>query len=172
MGLDAFHAAINRVEPSLIRVEADEVTYNLHILIRFELEQALIGGHLDVADLPEAWTGKYREYLGITPPDDAQGCMQDIHWAAGLVGYFPTYTLGNLYAAQLYDKADADLGGLEPAFARGDFAGLLAWLRDKIHRNGQRYRATKLVRLATGEALDHRPLVRSLERKYGPIYEI
>ena len=172
IGLDEFHAAINRVEPSLIRVEADEVTYNLHILIRFELEQALIGGHLAVADLPEAWTGKYREYLGITPPDDAKGCLQDIHWAAGLVGYFPTYTLGNLYAAQLYNKADADLGGLEPAFARGDFAGLLAWLRDKIHRNGQRYRANHLVRLATGESLDHRPLILSLKRKYTPIYGI
>ena len=112
-GLDAFHAAINRVEPSLIRVEADEVTYNLHILIRFELEQALIGGGLAVDDLPGAWDEKYRSYLGISPPDDARGCLQDIHWAAGLVGYFPTYTLGNLYAAQLYAKADADLGGLE-----------------------------------------------------------
>jgi carboxypeptidase Taq len=172
IGLDAFHAAINRVEPSLIRVEADEVTYNLHILIRFELEQALIVGDLAVADLPEAWTSKYREYLGITPPDDAQGCLQDIHWSAGLIGYFPTYTLGNLYAAQLYAKADADLGGLRPAFARGDFAGLLGWLRDKIHSQGQRYRAADLIRLATGSALDHRPLVRSLQQKYEPLYGI
>jgi carboxypeptidase Taq len=170
--LDEFHAAINRVEPSLIRVEADEVTYNLHILIRFELERALIGGDLAVADLPEAWTSRYREYLGITPPDDARGCLQDIHWAAGLVGYFPTYTLGNLYAAQLREAADADLGDLEPAFARGDFAGLLGWLRDKIHRNGRRYRAADLIRLATGSTLDHRPLVRSLRQKYGPIYGV
>jgi carboxypeptidase Taq len=172
VGLDAFHAAINRVEPSLIRVEADEVTYNLHILIRFELERALIGGDLAVADLPEAWSAKYREYLGIASPDDAKGCLQDIHWAAGLVGYFPTYTLGNLYAAQLYARADADLGGLESAFARGDFAGLLGWLRDKIHKNGQRYRAADLIRIATGSTLDHRPLVQSLKRKYEPIYGI
>jgi carboxypeptidase Taq len=170
VGLDAFHAAINRVEPSLIRVEADEVTYNLHILIRFELEQALIGGDLAVADLPVAWDAKYREYLGINPPDVAKGCLQDIHWAAGLVGYFPTYTLGNLYAAQLHDRAESDLGGLAPAFARGDFAGLLEWLRAKVHRNGQRYRAADLIRKATGSDLDHRPLVRGLKAKYGPIY--
>ena len=168
--LDSFHATVNRVEPSLIRVEADEATYNLHILIRFELEKALIGGDLGVDDLPAAWNEKYRASLGITPPDDAKGCLQDIHWAAGLVGYFPTYTLGNLYAAQLYDQADADLGGLEASFARGDFAALLGWLRDKIHHHGQRYRAADLVRRATGQALDHRPLVRSLRAKYGPIY--
>jgi carboxypeptidase Taq len=172
VGLDAFHASINRVEPSLIRVEADEVTYNLHILIRFELEQALIGGDLAVDDLPGAWNARYRQDLGIDPPDDAHGCLQDIHWAAGLVGYFPTYTLGNLYAAQLYARADADLGGLEPAFARGDFAGLLDWLRDKIHREGQRYRAADLIRRATGVGLDHRPLVGALRAKYGPIYAI
>jgi carboxypeptidase Taq len=172
VGLDAFHKAINRVEPSLIRVEADEVTYNLHILIRFKLEQALIGGDLSVDDLPAAWNERYREDLGVTPPDDAQGCLQDIHWAAGLVGYFPTYTLGNLYAAQLYARADADLGGLESQFARGDFAPLLTWLREKIHRNGQWYRAADLIRLATGAALDHRPLVQTLKAKYGPIYEL
>jgi len=170
--LDAFHASINRVEPSLIRVQADEVTYNLHILIRFELEQALIGGDLPVADLPLAWDEKYRRYLGITPPDAASGCLQDIHWAAGLFGYFPTYTLGNLYAAQLHARADADLGGLDPAIARGDFAGLLGWLRERIHRQGQRYRAADLIRLATGESLDHRPLIRSLRAKFAPIYDL
>jgi len=168
--LDAFHAAINRVEPSLIRVQADEVTYNLHILIRFELEQALLGGGLAVADLPGAWDAKYRDYLGIDPPDDASGCLQDIHWAAGLVGYFPTYTLGNIYAAQLRDKADADLGGLEPALARGDFAPLLAWLRANVHRHGHRYKAADLICRAAGAEIDHRPLVRSLRAKYGPIY--
>ena len=172
VGLDAFHASINRVEPSLIRVEADEVTYNLHILIRFELERALIGGDLGVDDLPDAWDSRYREYLGITPPDAARGCLQDIHWSAGLVGYFPTYTLGNLYAAQIYARADADLGGLEPAFARGEFAGLLDWLRSRIHRQGQRLRASDLIRRATGEALDHRPLVGALRGRYGPIYGI
>jgi carboxypeptidase Taq len=170
IGIDEFHAAINRVEPSLIRVEADEVTYNLHIMIRFELEKALIGGDLSVKDLPEAWNERYRTDLGVAPPDDARGCLQDIHWSAGLVGYFPTYTLGNLYAAQLYEKADADLGGLEAAFARGEFVGLLGWLREKIHLNGQRYRAAKLIERATGSTIDHSPLVASLRRKYGPIY--
>ena len=170
--LDTFHAAINRVEPSLIRVEADEVTYNLHILIRFELEQALIGGDLAVDDLPGAWNAKYREYLGIEPPDDARGCLQDIHWSAGLIGYFPTYTLGNLYAAQLYAKADAELGGLDAAFARGDFAGLLGWLRDKIHKNGQRLRANDLIQLAANSTIDHEPLLQSLRTKYGPIYGV
>jgi carboxypeptidase Taq len=170
ISLDPFHASINRVEPSLIRVEADEVTYNLHIMIRFELEKALIGGDLSVQDLPQAWNDRYRDDLGITPADDAQGCLQDIHWAAGLVGYFPTYTLGNLYAAQLFAKAEKELGGLDSAFARGDFAGLLAWLRDTIHRNGQRYRAADLIQRATGSTIDHRPLVDSLRQKYGPIY--
>ncbi len=170
--LDAFHAAINRVEPSLIRVQADEVTYNLHILIRFGLERALIGGDLAVADVPEAWDTAYRDDLGVVPPDAAQGCLQDIHWAAGLVGYFPTYTLGNLYAAQIYEQADADLGGLEAAFGRGDFAGLLGWLRDKVHRHGQRLPAADLMHQATGSALDHGPLVRSLKRKYEQVYRI
>ena len=170
INLDEFHAAINRVEPSLIRVEADEVTYNLHIMIRFELEKALIGGNLTVKDLPEAWNERYRDDLGIMPPDDAHGCLQDIHWAAGLVGYFPTYTLGNLYAAQLHGQADLDLGGLEPAFARGEFTGLLAWLRDKIHCHGQRYRAADLIEKVTGATIDPAPLLSSLQRKYGPIY--
>jgi len=168
--LDAFHATVNRVEPSLIRVQADEATYNLHILIRFELEQALIAGDLAVVDLPEAWDAKYRDFLGITPPDDARGCLQDIHWAAGLVGYFPTYTLGNLYAAQLRDRADADLGGLDSEVSRGHFAPLLEWLRAKIHRQGQHYPAATLIEKATGSPLDHRPLIRSLVDKYKPLY--
>ena len=168
--LDAFHASVNRVEPSLIRVQADEATYNLHILIRFELEQALIAGDLAVGDLPDAWNAKYRAYLGINPPDDARGCLQDIHWAAGLVGYFPTYTLGNLYAAQLRDRAEVDLGGLDPLIRRGDFAPLLDWLRGKIHRQGQRLPAATLIERATGNPLDHRPLIRSLRAKYAPLY--
>ena len=168
--LDAFYAAVNRVEPSLIRVQADEATYNLHILIRFELEQALISGNLTVGDLPEAWNAKYRDFLGIIPPTDAQGCLQDIHWAAGLVGYFPTYTLGNLYAAQLRDQADLDLGGLDALIARGDFAPLLDWLRTRIHRQGQRYPAGTLIAKATGKTLNHRPLIRSLRSRYAPLY--
>ena len=168
--LDAFYATVNRVEPSLIRVQADEATYNLHILIRFELEQALIAGDLLVGDLPTAWNAKYRAFLGINPPDDARGCLQDIHWAAGLIGYFPTYTLGNLYAAQLRDRADADLGGLDATIRRGEFAPLLDWLRTRIHRQGQRFSAETLIEQATGASLDHRPLIRSLRAKYAPLY--
>lgn len=167
---DRFHAAVNRVAPSLIRVQADEVTYNLHILIRFELEQALLSGDLQVADLPGAWNAKYRDSLGVVPADDAEGCLQDIHWSAGLFGYFPTYTLGNLYAAQLFARADADLGGLDGAFARGDFAGLLAWLRDKVHRHGKRFSPAALIEQATGTPLDHRPFIDALRHKYGELY--
>ena len=160
------------MQPSLIRVRADEATYNLHIIVRFELEQDLLAGNLAVGDLPAAWNEKYREYLGVTPANDAEGCLQDIHWSAGLVGYFPTYTLGNVYAAQLFAAAEAQLGGLDEAFARGDFAGLLGWLREKIHRQGQRYRAADLVERVTGSRPDHRPLIDGLRRKYAELYGI
>ena len=125
--LDQFLAAVNHVEPSLIRVQADEVTYNLHIIIRFELEQALLADELPISALPDTWNQKYREALGVTPANDAEGCLQDIHWSAGLLGYFPTYTLGNVYAAQLFARARADLAGLDGSFARGDSGELLAW---------------------------------------------
>ena len=167
---EAFHFAINRVAPAPIRVQADEVTYNLHIRARFDLERALLSGDLPVADLPGAWAEAYRKYLGITPATDAEGCLQDIHWAAGLVGYFPTYSLGNVFAAQLHDRANAELGGLDDAFARGDFAGLLGWLRARIHAEGRRFRSAALVERATGTPPDHRPLVRALRRKYGELY--
>jgi len=168
--LDQFLAAVNHVAPSLIRVQADEVTYNLHIIIRFELELALLADELPIAELPDAWNQKYREALGITPANHAEGCLQDIHWSAGLVGYFPTYTLGNVYAAQLFAKARADLAGLEKDFSRGDFTGLLAWLRDNIHRHGQRYRPVALIEHATGARPDHRPLISAIECKYGELY--
>jgi len=170
VALDDFYFAVNEVEPSLIRVQADEVTYNLHVLIRFELERALLGDDLPLSDLPAAWNAKYRQYLGVTPGDDAEGCLQDIHWSAGLFGYFPTYTLGNLYAAQLFDAARAELGDPGAAFARGDFSGLLAWLRRNVHAHGQRYRAADLARRVTGSPPDPRPLARSLRAKYGALY--
>ena len=132
--LEDLYFAVNAVKPSLIRVEADEATYNLHIIVRFELEQAMLSGELSPANLPEAWREKYQSYLGIEPADDAEGCMQDVHWSAGLFGYFPTYSLGNLYAAQFYEQADADLGDLAAQFARGEFAPLREWLGEKIHR--------------------------------------
>ena len=167
-----FYFAINSVQPSLIRVEADEATYNLHIIIRFELEQALINDQFSVADLPDAWRSKYREYLGIEPRDNAQGVLQDVHWSAGLFGYFPTYTLGNLYAAQFFAQAESDLGSLDQSFAGGDFGGLLDWLRQEIHQRGQCYTAPELIRLVTGDTLSHQPFLAYLHQKLDPLYGI
>jgi carboxypeptidase Taq len=167
-----FYFAVNGVRPSFIRVEADEVTYNLHILMRFELEQALLTGDLPAADLPSAWNEAYGRHLGITPRDDAEGCLQDGHWASGLIGYFPTYTLGNLTAAQLFERATSDLGDVSEPFSRGDFSPLLDWLRDRVHRHGSRYPAPRLIEQATGTSLDHRPLLRGLQRKYAKLYDL
>jgi len=168
--LDRFLAAINHVAPSLIRVQADEVTYNLHIVIRFELELALLADELPISALPDAWNQKYHKALGVTPVNDAEGCLQDIHWSAGLFGYFPTYTLGNLYAAQLFAKARADLADLGAACTRGDFGTLLTWLRDNVHRHGQQYRPISLIEHATGTKPDYRPLITALREKYGELY--
>jgi carboxypeptidase Taq len=170
VSLEAFHFAMNGVAPSLIRVEADEVTYNLHIIVRFELERRLINGSLEVRDLPQAWNANMREYLGLTPPDHRDGVMQDVHWSAGLFGYFPTYTLGNLYASQFFARAAEDLGGLEERFARGEFADFLAWLREHIHSQGSRYRPRDLVRRVTGEDLNSRFLETYLTDKFKDLY--
>ncbi|HZL87406.1 MAG TPA: carboxypeptidase M32 [Pirellulaceae bacterium] len=170
--LDDFFFAINNVQPSLIRVEADEATYNLHIIVRFELEQALLTGELPIADVPGAWKEKYRQYLGIEPADDADGALQDIHWSAGLVGYFPTYSLGNLYAAQFFEQADKDLGGLAAMFARGEFAPLKKWLNENIHHRGKCFSAAELVQLVTGRPLSHAALMRHLRGKLGRLYGI
>jgi carboxypeptidase Taq len=170
--LDDFYFAVNDVRPSLIRVEADEATYNLHILIRFELEQALLDDQLRVAELPGAWNDKYKHYLGITPPNDSDGVLQDIHWSAGLVGYFPTYSLGNLYGAQFFAKADQDLGGLHRQFARGEFQPLREWLREQIHLHGACFTAPQLVERVTGKPLSHEPLMAHLYGKFGPLYDL
>jgi carboxypeptidase Taq len=170
VSLDAWYAAINDVRPSFIRVEADEVTYNLHIMLRFELEQPLIAGDLHPADLPGVWNESFEKFFGLTPPDDARGCLQDIHWSAGLFGYFPTYSLGNMYAAQFYDAAERALGDLAALFARGEFRPLLDWLRRNIHSHGKRFRATELIQHVAGEPLSHRSLVSHLRRKFGPLY--
>lgn len=167
-----WYAAINDVRPSLIRTESDEATYNLHILLRFELEQSMLHGEIGPQDLPAAWNAKMRQYLGIAPPDDARGCLQDIHWSGGAIGYFPTYTLGNLYAAQFFEQARADLDDLDEQFARGDFAQLLGWLREKIHRHGKRFTGPKLVRKVTGKPLSAGPLLAHLRRKAAEIYGI
>ena len=168
--LDQFYFAINDVRPSLVRVEADEVTYNLHIIIRFELEQALLSGEIAMADLPAAWNAKYKQYLGIEPTSDAEGVLQDIHWGAGLVGYFPTYSLGNLYAAQFFSQAERDLGGLADSFALGEFASLRSWLNENIHAHGQRYTAAELVQRVTGKPLGHKDLIDYLLNKMEPLY--
>jgi carboxypeptidase Taq len=170
--LDEFHAAVNHVTTSLIRVQADEITYNLHIIVRFELEQALLSGDLPIAELPAAWNQKYEETLDLKPGNDAEGCLQDIHWSAGLIGYFPTYTLGNLYAAQLFAQAQTELGGLDQGFAEGDYRALLAWLRAKVHREGQRRRPADLIEHITGSKPDHRPLIAALTKKYSELYGI
>jgi carboxypeptidase Taq len=168
--LDDWMQAINDVQPSFIRVEADEATYNLHIILRFEIEQALISGDLPVADVPAAWNEKFRKLLGLRVESDAQGCLQDIHWSFGGLGYFPTYTLGNLYAAQLMEAARRDLPGLEDDFRQGSFARLKEWLNEKVHHPGQRYRAGELCRRVTGAPLSHRPLIRYLKDKYAALY--
>jgi carboxypeptidase Taq len=172
VSLDDWLWAINDVQPSFIRVEADEATYNLHIILRFELEQSLIAGDLAVADVPAAWNGKFENLLGLRVPGDAQGCLQDIHWSFGGLGYFPTYTLGNLYAAQLMEAARHDLAGLDDDFRRGEFGRLKGFLNDKVHSAGMRWRADELCRRITGRPLDPAPLVRYLRDKYAPLYGV
>lgn len=169
---DDFYFAINDVRPSLIRTESDEVTYNLHILIRFELELALINDELAVVDLPAAWHAKYREYLGIQSPTDADGVLQDVHWSSGAFGYFPTYSLGNLYAAQFFEQAEQDLGDLQAMFRRGEFVPLREWLRANIHSQGRRYPAAELGRRITGSPLSHDALMRHLRGKFAPLYDL
>lgn len=172
VSLDQFYFAINDVRPSLIRVEADEVTYNLHIMLRFEIEQQLLSGALKPADMPAVWSDKVTSYFGIPVPSDANGCLQDIHWSAGLLGYFPTYALGNMYAAQFYNAARKDLGDLDEQFASGVFKPLKGWLNEKIHRHGKRYPAKRLVEVVTGESLSHQPLVAHLRAKFAELYKL
>ena len=156
----------------LTRAEADEVTYNLHIILRFELEQAIIGGDLPVSDIPGAWNDKFTHLLGLKVPNDAAGCLQDIHWSFGGMGYFATYTLGNLYAAQFMEAARDGVPGLEDDIRCGGFFRLKDWLNENIHAEGQRYRAGELCRRVTGEALDHAPLMRHLREKVAPLYRL
>ncbi|MCE9561231.1 MAG: carboxypeptidase M32 [Planctomycetes bacterium] len=167
VSLEAFYFAVNDVKPSLIRVEADEATYNLHIALRFELELALLSGDLAVVDLPGAWNERFAALFGLAVPDDARGCLQDIHWSFGGLGYFPTYTLGNLYAAQFMVAVKSDLGAesLTEDMRRGDFGRLKDWLVNNIHRNGQRYRAGELCRRATGNPLSPESFLLYLNEK-------
>jgi carboxypeptidase Taq len=169
-GPDEAYRAANRVARSLIRVDADEATYDLHIAIRFAIERELVGGRLEVADLPQRWNAAYRELLGVEVPDDRRGCLQDVHWAAGLFGYFPTYTLGNLYAAELASAAAAELGALDPLLAAGRFADLLAWLREKVHRHGARTSAAERIEAITGRPPSIEPFLEHLAARLGPLH--
>ncbi len=162
--------AVNTAKPSLIRVEADEATYNLHVMVRFEIERALLNGTMKVKDVPAEWNRRYKEYLGVKVPDDRRGCLQDVHWSFGLVGYFPTYTLGNLYAAQFWEKINADIPDLQKQIAKGKFDQLKKWLNTKIHRHGRRYRAAELCRMVTGADLSADPLMRHLESRAQAVY--
>lgn len=168
--LDAYYKAVNVVEPSLIRIEADEVTYNLHILLRFELERGLIDGSIQVKEIPSLWNEKMAEYLGLTPQWDAEGCLQDIHWATGAIGYFPTYTLGNLYAAQFMETFARAHPDWERGVAQGDFSFIRAWLLEHIHRHGRHFPPMELCKRITGKSLSEKPFVDYLERKYREIY--
>jgi carboxypeptidase Taq len=170
VGLEQFYRAINKVEPSLIRVEADEVTYNLHIILRYEMENELLEGRLSVADAPEAWNAKMENMLGIRPPDDAQGILQDVHWSIGIMGYFPTYSLGNILAVQLYDKAVQDVPSIPEDIRKGQFGPLLGWLREHVHRHGRKLLPNALIERATGSPMTTEPYVRYLKGKFGEIY--
>jgi len=163
---DNLYRLYTRVERSFIRVDADEVTYPAHVILRYRLEKALIEGRMELADLPDAWNEGMRDLLGIVPPDDRRGCLQDIHWPGGAWGYFPTYTLGAMTAAQLFDAARTQVPDMVPGLARGDFAPLMGWLRDKVHSRGSFDTTDGIVAAATGRPLDAAVYKRHLERRY------
>lgn len=169
---DQFYAAMNKIRPSMIRVEADEATYNLHVMLRFEIEQLLINENFPVAELPAIWNEKMEEYIGIRPKNDSEGVLQDVHWSFGAFGYFPTYTLGNLYSVQFYNQAKRDIPGLEDQYIHGKFAPLLDWLRENIHSKGRSVTANELIMDVTGEELSADPFLNYLEEKYRKIYSL
>ena len=170
--LETFYHGINRVQPSLIRVEADEATYNLHIMLRLELEIALLEGSVEIPALPEVWNQLMQDYLGITPPDDSRGVLQDIHWSIGLMGYFPTYALGNLICAQLWQCIQNDIPDLNQQIREGKFDNLLQWLRNHIHRHGAKFEPQELIQRITGSKLDPVPYLNYLQTKYGLLYQL
>ena len=165
---EAFYRAVNKVQPSLIRIDADEVTYNLHIILRFELEQDLIENRLAVADLPEAWNTRMEEYLGVEVPDDAHGVLQDMHWSAGSLGYFPTYALGNVISVQIWEHALEDLGDVDERFERGEFGDLREWLHEHLYKLGSKFTPQETLERVTGSRIDAKPYVRYLREKLAP----
>jgi len=172
ISLEQYYRGINKVEPSLIRVEADEATYNLHIMLRMELEIGLMEGKIKVKDLPEIWNSKMKEYLGIVPPDNREGVLQDVHWCGGSFGYFPTYALGNLVSAQVWEKLNQDIPNLEDQISQGKFDEMLGWLRSKIHRFGKKYESQDLVKRVTGSTITPEPYMRYLTKKFTEIYDL
>jgi len=169
--LDQFYRGINKVEPTMIRVEADEVTYPLHVILRFELEKALIEGSLNIRDVPEAWNAKMKELLGITPKNDTEGCLQDIHWAMGAFGYFPTYTLGNLYAAHIFEAFAQQHPNWEKRVASGELKFIREWLKEAVHQHGRRYSSADLLKKITGKKFTSKAYTDYLTSKYSEIYK-
>ncbi|HWB20282.1 MAG TPA: carboxypeptidase M32, partial [Phycisphaerales bacterium] len=167
---DQIYGAANIVEPGFIRVDADEATYNMHVMVRFEIERALLAGDMQVKDIPGVWNAKYKEYLGLKVPNDRLGCLQDVHWSGTMMGYFPTYTLGNLYCAQFFEKALADMPSLPKHFEKGQFSELKSWLNTNIHAHGRRYTPADLCKKVTGKPLTADALMRHLEGKLRPLY--
>ncbi|NOH03317.1 MAG: carboxypeptidase M32 [Chloroflexi bacterium] len=170
VSIKTFYKGINKVEPSFIRVNADEATYNMHIMLRLELEIGMVDGGIAIKDLPEIWNEKMREYLGITPPNDAQGVLQDIHWSYGSIGYFSTYALGNIVSAQLWERINKDIKNLDEQIRKGQFSELREWLREKVHKYGHKYDPQDLVQKVTGSKIDSAAYVRYLTKKYGDVY--
>jgi carboxypeptidase Taq len=168
--LDSFYRAINKVQPSLIRVEADELTYNLHIMLRFELETEVLEGKIKVSDLAEEWQDRMDALLGVTPKSDAEGVLQDTHWGQGAIGYFPTYTLGNVLSVQLWEKALEAHPDIPDQIRRNEYGALLGWMRDNVHRYGRKYEPNELIQRATGQPLTAKPYLNYLRGKFGEIY--
>lgn len=170
VNLDTFYRAVNRSKPTLIRVEADEVTYNLHIMVRYELEKGMLDGSIKVSDIPAEWNDRYKTYLGITPDSDANGCLQDVHWSGGMLGYFPTYSMGNILSYQLWELLERDLGDTEAMMETGDFAPILKWLQEKVYRMGSKYPPQELLSRVTGGGLNAEPYLRRIRAKYEAVY--
>ena len=170
--LDQFYRGINKVEPSLIRVEADEVTYNLHVMLRVEMEIAMLNGDIKLSDAPDLWNTKMRQYLGVTPTDASNGILQDMHWSVGLLGYFATYTMGNLISVQLWDTFCAHEPDCDDQLRRGEFSRLRQWLQDQIHRHGRSYQPREIVQRVTGSKIDSSPYLDYLDRKYRDVYDL
>ncbi|SHH70029.1 carboxypeptidase M32 [Clostridium grantii] len=170
--LDQFYKAINKVEPSLIRIEADELTYSLHVIIRYELEKMLINDELKVEDLPTAWNKKYKDYLGVEPSSDADGVLQDMHWSDGSFGYFPSYALGNLYGAQMVKIMEKDIPNLYTQISQGNFSDIHNWLKENVHKHGAVYKPAELIKKITGEELKSEYFINYLNKKYSEIYNL